>query len=92
VLGRSPAVSYAVAVGQLAQAISEAADRVGADAIVLPSQRDRPLRRLFSSSVAEDLRRLGGWEVLTAPPADRRRHSEASVTQPTATHGTAGES
>jgi hypothetical protein len=69
-LGHSATASYAVAVGQPAQAIGEAADRARADVVVVPWERLSRLRRQFTSLVAEDLRRPGRWDVIVAPPAN----------------------
>jgi nucleotide-binding universal stress UspA family protein len=68
-LGNAETVSFDVAVGQPARAIGEAADRAGADLVVLPWERDRRVRRPFSSTVVEDLRRPGRWDVIVAPRA-----------------------
>jgi hypothetical protein len=84
-LGPSPAVDYVVAVGSPALAIGEAADHAGADTVVLPWRPTGRLRRLFSSTVAEDLRRAGRWEVIVAPAATPKSRSEAGVTRATAT-------
>ena len=79
-LGPSLAVDYVVATGRAAHAIGEAADRAGADAIVVPWQPGGRLRRPFSRNIAEDLRRVGRWEVIVAPAATRKSKSEACVT------------
>ena len=68
-LGPTSAVSFDVAVGQPALAIGDAADRAGADMVVLPWERERRVRRRFSSTVVEDLRRSGRWDVIVAPRA-----------------------
>ena len=65
----SVTASYEVAVGEPAEAISEAADEAHADVVVLPWERPRRLRRRFSSTVAEELRRPSRWHVVIAPPA-----------------------
>jgi hypothetical protein len=67
ILGSSPAVDYAVVAGRPAQAIGEAADHAGADVVVVPWEPGGRVRRLFASTVAEDLRRLGCWQVIVAP-------------------------
>lgn len=71
-VGSSPAVDYAVAVGRPVHAIGQAADRSGADVIVLPWEPSGRLRRLFSSTVAEELGKAGPWEVIVAPAAAPR--------------------
>jgi nucleotide-binding universal stress UspA family protein len=68
-LGDSVTATYSVAVGQPAQAIGEAADRAGADVVVLPWERPGRLRHRLSSTVAEALRRPGHWDVMVAPRA-----------------------
>ena len=68
-VGTSPAVGYMVAAGRPVYALGEAADRTGADVIVLPWEPSGRLRRLFSSTVAERLRRSGRWQVIVAPAA-----------------------
>lgn len=71
-VGRRADVNYTVAVGEPVKAISEAADRWGADTVVVPSEPRSRLRRLFSAPMDDALRKLGSWEVVTAPATPHR--------------------
>lgn len=68
----SAAVEYVLAEGKPAEALRQAAERSGADLIVLPFESRGPIQRLFSSTLAERLRRPGHWRVVVAPAAPFR--------------------
>jgi nucleotide-binding universal stress UspA family protein len=65
----TPGVEFAIVEGRGTQAIGHAADRAGADVIVLPAQPKGRLRRIFSPRAAERLRRAEAWTVIVAPDA-----------------------
>lgn len=67
-VARCADVRYIVGVGDPLKAVSEAADRSGADTVVVPHESGGRLRRLLAAPVEESLRKLGRWEVVTAPP------------------------
>jgi nucleotide-binding universal stress UspA family protein len=70
-VGPSPTIDYAVACGSSAkEALVQAATASGADVIVVPSVPHSGLRRRFSSSLAEQLRRDGRWTVVTPANAE----------------------
>jgi nucleotide-binding universal stress UspA family protein len=66
-VGRRADVYYTLAVGDPVRAISGAADRWGADTVVVASEPRGRLRRLFSAPMDDALRKLGRWEVVTGP-------------------------
>jgi nucleotide-binding universal stress UspA family protein len=68
-----PAVTYAVAKGQAAQPIAQAAERMGVDLIILPARPAHRLRAFGFAALAERLDPRGGWDVTFAPGATERQ-------------------
>jgi nucleotide-binding universal stress UspA family protein len=85
-VGPEPAVDYVAAVGDSARALGEVAAQCAADVIVVPWESPGRLRRLFSETLAECLRKTGRWEVIVGPCATPRRgdDSEAGFPAPAA--------
>ncbi|MBS1885698.1 MAG: universal stress protein [Actinobacteria bacterium] len=69
IIASDVAVEYSLAVGPAAGSIARAAERGGADVIVLPRDRVEGIRRLLATPLAERLRDGGGWRVIVAPAA-----------------------
>lgn len=78
-VGPAAGIDSAVAVGDPVKALGEAADRSGADVVVLPWEPGGRLRRLFSPAVAGRLRKAGRWEVIVAPAAAHRSRDGSPV-------------
>jgi nucleotide-binding universal stress UspA family protein len=81
-VGPSRTVEYAMAYGEPKQALAGAAARSGADVKVVPWQPNGRLRRLYSSSIAEHLRRDGRWEVVVVPAATAQNSTTAFTAHP----------
>jgi nucleotide-binding universal stress UspA family protein len=72
-VGHASGVEFAIVEGRAAKALGQAADRAGADVIVLPAEPKGRFRRIVSSRQAQRLRRAGCWTVIVAPGSGQRR-------------------
>lgn len=62
-------VEFVVTRGEIAGAIAEAAERCGAEVIVLSWERSPRFGRLSGRTVAERLRSRGSWQIVVGPPS-----------------------